>query len=70
MDELPTEFDLLAPLLHAAKLYQLGGLVKECLQLLEKAKNPSNVCSVLKQAGQLNETQLEVNFWSMHLNVE
>ena len=59
-DEIRGDYTIITPLLHAAKIYQLEGLVKKCLKRLEEMMDATTACSILKQACSLGETQMEV----------
>ena len=46
------------PLLYAAKKYFLDGLIKKCVQVLQKSINVETVCTILQQSVKFAENDL------------
>jgi len=47
------------PLMYAAKKYFLSGLVKECVQMLQKSIEVETVCTVLQESMKFAENTLK-----------
>ena len=53
--------------LYLAKKYLISSLAKKCCEILEESIKPENVFTVLEQAVQFDEKELEENSWNIVL---